>query len=240
MAKGQKAKSKTQIPPILPAPSPAASISAAPQRHSIGKVIGAAFRKQWLFLIGTLIIIGTWYVDNFTVDDDKEKISRIRDDREEYYRFANSISQNQFEHQTFEMLSKNSLDSTKYAPIIDKITEEQANNYIATLFSIMNLEYGDDSIKVARARSFKEIDDLNRWITTHNKRQINGFVHWAGDKYERDQQVAQDTSAVRMLTIASTTQKTHLWSLLGFIIGTVFISLNKALEYLRSISDKTP
>lgn len=202
-----------------------------------------AAREEGFFILGSGIILATWYIEKTGVQDQKGKI----DEHNRIENFA-SLTSHEYKRAIFEtnmtLLHQNSFrdslgkfDTADYVHTVNLNIGAEVGTYIELLSEFESaassregkwidpinkkkIAFGDSVNKVFARGNFQEINDLRFRVRAESMNAVNTL---------------QDQSTERLKLEVQTHRSTVKWYLLSYILGTFFIIWDKIW---KKISDK--
>ena len=190
------------------------------------------WKKQGFFLVGTLILVLTWYLQNFIIDSNKEKIEDIEKMQNSFNNHLNNLREDQASYSNVTLVRKGA-DSVEVERRIAEVTMQNAADYCVIASEEFHLIYGEDSALKANSIYTDSLSFIQKLLEKNDWNGIKGYVSRQKEPFESAHQIAQDKALDKKHDLVATDKHVKLFSLIMYILGTVLISLNKGLDYLR-------
>lgn len=204
--------------------------------HPIGKIIKTIITKQGLFLIGSTLILVTWYFQNIIEEEKNQKIHIVETGRNKFTDILNRIEINRAKLLEIDLFEKHSDSSSKYESFRLPIILDQFINFYYSKFAARDLNLDGIDIEVFDASDrIPSLESLNSIYNSKDIEKIMAQFLKTDKDYETLRQLVTWKFTTQIMILNDKDKNIHLYATFLFILGSILIACNRAIEYLESL-----
>jgi hypothetical protein len=204
--------------------------------YSVGKILKTIIKKQGLFLIGSTLIIFTWYFQNFIIEAKNQKMNAVELARNKFNEILTRIEINKAQLLQIDLVDYTSANTKSFDSYRLPLFSDQFINIYYSKFAAMDIDpdYNDDALDKAYER-IPNLDVALAICNTKDMEKIAAEYKTEVRNFEDLQQKVTYSYTTQIIILKDKDKNIHFYAVLLFILGTILISANKAIEYLESV-----